>query len=647
MMVGLRERFPELRTLLFLSGMAVVLGFLGGAIAYVLYSMIGLVTNALFFGRLSWQFANPFDAPFLNSPWRFLVILIPALGGLLVSLMIRYGSSKISGHGEPETIEAILTSRSRIQPKVGILKPVSAAVTIGSGGPFGAEGPIIQTGGAVGSLIGQILRVTSAERKILLASGAAAGMAAILGTPVAAILFVIELLLFEFRPRSFIPVAIASAIGGIMHYTLFSPGPLFAVVPALISFGPLYGLGGLPFIAGLGVLCGFVGSALTKLLYRLEDAFRALPMNEFFIPIVGGGIVGVLGFFDPSILGTGYDLIQGVLSTQYAANLVVGAALFLVALLLLKALAWTVALSTGSSGGTLAPLFMIGGAFGAFIGVLFNAVAPGFGLTVSACAIIGMTAVFAAASRATLASIVFGAEVTGIYTVGNVSALVPIVVGCVLADIVAIYLLGEETVMTGKLARRGLRVKHEYEANLLDMVLVSEVMTAKPRSVPTALPAVDLRAMIADLERPEYHMRSFPVVDQANRVVAVVTRTDLFRERAHLEGRTVFDVGTKNPIAVHPDDSIYAALQKMVWRHVGHLPVVDAQGKLVGYLSRGDIHNAWKKKLSEEGIREEGLHIRRPAPPPGGRKPENTASPFRPDNEGGGIIGKDPARRAP
>jgi len=605
-------RLQVLRQIAFLSVMAVFLGFAGGAVAYLLFHMIGLVTNLLFYGRLSIDFVNPFDAPFLQTPWRFLVILIPALGGLLVALMIRYGSSKISGHGEPETIEAILTSRSRIQPRVGVLKPISAAVSVGSGGPFGAEGPIIQTGGAAGSLIGQILRVTTTERKILLACGAAAGMAAILGTPLAAILFVIELLLFEFRPRSFIPVAIASAVGALMHYLLFAPAPLFAVDPTLLGFGPYFGLGGLPLVAVLGLLCGVVGSYLTKLLYQLEDAFRRLPVPEFFVPVVGGAVVGVIGFADPSVLGTGYDLIQEVLSTPYAANVLVGSVLFLLALLVLKAVAWTIALSTGSSGGTLAPIFMMGGTFGALVGLLFNAADPGLGLTVSACAIIGMAAVFAAASRATLASIVFGAEVTGIYTVGNVSALVPIAVACVIADAVAIYLLGEETVMTGKLARRGLRVRHEYEANLLDMIPVSEVMSDRPRTVPATTAALDLRALMEDIEKPEYHIRSFPVVDAAGKVVAVVTRNDLFRERKRLEGKTVLEVGTKGPVTVRRDDSIYTALQKMVWKHVGHLPVVDEESKPVGYLSRGDLHRAWEKKLSEEGIREGGLHIRRP-----------------------------------
>ncbi len=612
------NRAAELREIAFLSGMAVLLGFIGGGIAYALYTFIGIVTNALFFQQASLQFANPFQASWLQTftPLRLLVIVIPAFGGLLVSIMARYGSRKISGHGEPETIEAILTNRSRIQAKVGILKPVSAGITIGTGGPFGAEGPIIQTGGAAGSLIGQFLNVTTAERKIMLASGAAAGMAAILGTPMAAILFVIELLLFEFRARSLIPVAIASAIGGICHYALIDNKPLFQVAPTNMGFGPVYGLGGLPLIALLGVLSGVVGSLLTKLLYNLEDVFKRLPVNEFYIPILGGAIVGAIGFFDPSILGTGYVLIESNLNTTFAANLAVGVGLGFLALLVLKALAWTVALSTGSSGGTLAPLFMMGGAFGGIVGLLYQAAFPGLGLTVSACAVVGMVAVFAAASRATLASIVFGAEVTGVYLVGNLSTLastfVPLMVACVAADAVAFYLLGSETVMTGKLTRKGIRVQQEYEANLLSMILVSEVMSKTPRAVPSTTPAVELRALIADIERPEYHMRSFPVTDAAGKVVAVVTRMDLFRERNGLEGKTVYDIGTKRPVTVNPDDTIYTALQRMVWRHVGHLPVVDDDGRPVGYLSRGDIHTAWKRKLSEEGIREGRLHIRRP-----------------------------------
>ncbi len=633
-MAEVNVRLQDFKEIVFLSLLAVVLGFAGGGVAWLLYHMIGLVTNALFFGQLSANFANPFDSPLVTSPYRFLLILIPGLGGLLIAIMIRYGSSKISGHGEPETIEAILTTGSRIQPRVGLLKPVSAAVTVGSGGPFGAEGPIIQTGGAVGSLLGQVLRVTTAERKIMLASGAAAGMAAILGTPIAAVLLVIELLLFEFRPRSFIPVAIASAVGGIMHYALISganglPGPLLPVTGS-VSFGEgLFGLAGLPFFAVLGLAAGLFATVLVRGLYWMEDVFQKIPINRFYIPMLGGLIVGGVAYVRPEILGTGYDLIAGVLNGSVSSGGSLNGAYtwtlgFLLMLFAAKAFTWIVALSSGSSGGTLAPLFMVGAAFGGFCGLLMNAAVPSSGITISAFAIVGMSAVFAAASRATFASIMFGAEVTGIYLApSRVEVFIPIVIGCVVADAVAIYVMGEETVMTGKLARRGIRVKHEYEANLLDMVLVSEVMSRKTRSVPATLPAADLRDLVANIETPEYHMRSFPVLDAAGKVIAVVTRSDLFRDRDHLEGRTVLDVGTKDPVTVHPDESIYMALQRMVWRHVGHLPVVDERGRLVGYLSRGDIHNAWKKKLSEEGIREGGLHIRRPAANSGTKPPGN------------------------
>ena len=611
------DRFLEFREMVFLASMAVLLGFASGAVAFILYHMIGLVTNALFYGRIDAGFANPFDAPIVNSPYRFLLVLIPALGGLVIAFLIRWGSSKISGHGEPETIEAILTNRSRIQPRVGLLKPISAAVTIGSGGPFGAEGPIIQTGGAVGSLLGQVLRVTTTQRKILLASGAAAGMAAILGTPIAAVLLVVELLLFEFRPRSFIPVAIASGIGGIMHYALIGPGPLLPVT-APVSFGTeLFGLAGLPLFAVLGVAAGLFATVLVRGLNGMENAFRKLPLRPFVVPVIGGLLVGGIAFFEPDVLGTGYDLIAGVLNGKVASSGSLNGALtwslgFLLVLFAAKALAWIVALASGSSGGTLAPLFMVGAAFGGFCGILLDTADPAGGVTVSAFALVGMSAVFAAASRATLASIFFGVEVTGVYlTPSRLEAVIPIAIGCVVADLVAIYVMGEETVMTGKLARRGIRVRHEYQANLLDMVRVSEVMAPNPRAVRATMAAVDLGDLIADVARPEYHMRRFPVVDASRRVVAIVTRSDLFRERDHLRGRTVLDVATREPAVARPDETIYAALTRMVWRQVGHLPVVDKEGRLVGYLSRGDIHRAWAMKLSEDGDREAVLGFRR------------------------------------
>ncbi len=585
----------QFREIAFLSVLAVFLAFAAGAAAFVLYHLIGFFTNVFYYGRLSWDFADPANGPVAGTPWS---IAIPVIGGILVAIMIRYGSEKISGHGIPEAMEAVLTSRSKIEPRVGILKPLSAAVAIGSGGPFGAEGPIIQTGGAIGSIVGQVLRMTAAERRTLLACGAAAGMAATFGTPVAAILLVIELLLFEFRARSFIPVAIASAIGALVHVSAFGPGLLFAV-SAGITFG---GLPELPVFALLGALCGLLAAFLTKSLYRLEDLALRIPVDKFWFPVFGGLVVGIIGMFAPRILGVGYDTLQDIL-TEPAVLI----ATILLVLFVGKMLAWLLALSLGTSGGVLAPLFLIGGAFGALVGAAILSADPAFPVSTAAFALVGMAALFGAASRATFTSIVFAVEVSG-----AVSGTIALLVGCVIADAVMILLMGDTTIMTGKLARRGLRVKHEYESNLLDMVPVSEVMSRRPRAVAATMPAAELRAMIADIEKPEYHLRSFPVADASGKVLAVITRNDLYRERAHIDGKTVLDIGTKDPVVVHPDESIYAALQRMVGRQVGHLPVVDDEGTLVGYLSRGDVNRAWAKRLAEEGLREEGLRIRRP-----------------------------------
>lgn len=597
-------RIHEFRGIVFLSVAAVLLGFAAGGAAYVLYHLIGFFTNLFYYSRLSWDFVDPAGGPLAGTPWS---IGVPVIGGILVAVMIRYGSEKISGHGIPEAMEAVLTGRSKIQPRVGVLKPLSAAVAIGSGGPFGAEGPIIQTGGAVGSILGQFFRVTAAERRTLLACGAAAGMAATFGTPIAAILLVIELLLFEFRARSFIPVAIASGIGALLHAVAFGPGPLFPV-PVGTSFG---GLGELPVFGLLGVLCGALAALLTRALYGLEDLALRLPVSRFWFPAIGGFAVGLIGLVAPRILGVGYDTLRNILNEP--ALLI---ATTLVVLLAAKLVAWLIALSFGTSGGVLAPLFLIGGAFGALFGVAVLTLDPAYAVSSAAFALVGMAAVFGASSRATFASVVFAMEVSGAF-----SGAVALLVACVVADGVMILLMGDTTIMTGKLARRGLHVRHEYEANLLDMIPVSDVMATKPLAVPAAMPATEFESRIADIERPEYHMRSFPAVDSKGKVVAVITRNDLFRERDRLEGRTVFQVGTHDPVAVRPDDSIYTALQRMVWRHVGHLPVVDDDGRLKGYLSRGDILRAWKKKLSEEGERDETLRIRRAAKPP--RAPEN------------------------
>ncbi|TLZ46128.1 MAG: chloride channel protein [Methanobacteriota archaeon] len=605
---ALGTHLPRVSQIFALSVFSSGIALLAGAAAFALYHLIGFFTNLFYYERISWEFVDPANGPVAGTPWS---IGVPVIGGLLVALLIRFGSEKISGHGIPEAMEAIITGRSKIQPRVGLLKPISTAIAIGSGGPFGAEGPIIQTGGTVGSIFSQFFRLTSGERRTLLACGAAAGMAATFGTPIAAVLLVIELLLFEFRARSFIPVAIASAIGTRMHFLMFSQGPLFPV-PAGTNFG---GLTELPIFAAFGVVCGVLAVVLTRALYGLEDAFVRLPIERFWYPALGGVAVGLLGFVVPRVLGVGYDTIQDILTDP---RMLVAAVL--VVLLVAKASAWLVALSTGTSGGVLAPLFVTGGAFGALFGVLFKDLDPTFVVPAAAFALAGMAAVFGAASRATFAAIVFAAEVSGAY-----AGLVSILVSCVVADAVMILFMGDRTIMTEKLARRGLLVRYEYETNLLDVVPVSRIMASDVVRAPADLPVSEFAARLGDPSRPESKLRSFAVTNGTGRLVGVVTRSDLARGGEATVPKKVLEVATHHPFVVRPEQPCSVALEAMVMHDIGHLPVVDRDERLVGYLSRGDLLRAWRRRIQEEREREIGFRLWRrtasgaasdPRPPP-------------------------------
>src|SRR3954466_6559178 len=371
----------------FLSG---AIGLLAGLIAFALYKLIGLFTNLIFNHRWSAEFVSA-RAHTLGL-W---VIVVPVIGGLIVGLMAKYGSSKIKGHGIPEAMEAVLVSGSRIQPRVAILKPISAAIAIGTGGPFGAEGPIIQTGGAIGSLLGQVLHTTAAERKVLLACGAAAGMSATFNTPIAGVILAIELLLFEFKSRSFIPLVIASTLATAMHLLLMGKSPMFEV--GHVEFGVPYAL---PWYVLLGLVCGLAAVGFTKLLYWVEDHFERLPVDPMWWPAIGALGLGVIGYFVPRVLGVGYDTISDILTTKLALGT-------LLIVLVFKSLALVVSLGSGTSGGLLAPMFMASAAMGSAFAMVINQFVPGAHLSPGAFALVAMGAVFGAASRATFAFIIF------------------------------------------------------------------------------------------------------------------------------------------------------------------------------------------------------------------------------------------------
>jgi chloride channel protein, CIC family len=456
-----------------LSGVALVIGVGATFLAVLLLRLIAISTNLFYYHRFSSVYVSP-----AGSPLGHWMVVVPVLGGVIVGLMARFGSDKIRGHGIPEAIEAILLNRARVDAKIAILKPISAAIAIGSGGPFGAEGPIIMTGGAFGSLIAQWIRLTDAERTTLLVAGAAAGMSATFATPVAAILLAVELLLFELRPRSLVPVAIASATAAILRGYLLGPGPLFRM--PVVS-----GVDRISFAVGavlLGAFVGLVAAGMSRMMYAFEDLFERLPIHWMWWPALGGIGIGVGGLFFPRGLGVGYDNIAQLLRGDAPLALIVG-------ILLAKSLMWAFSLGSGTSGGVLAPLLMIGGAVGAMAGRFGHA-----SVEMQACwALIGMGAMLAGSLGVPLTAILFSLEVTHC-----LPALVPLVLGCTTAYLVTALLM-PRSILTEKLSRRGYHLTREYGIDPLEIVIVRDLMSSVDEDVvPGGKSALPERFIYAD-----------------------------------------------------------------------------------------------------------------------------------------------------
>ncbi|HVZ55685.1 MAG TPA: chloride channel protein [Chitinophagaceae bacterium] len=463
----IRRTGPVNRRVFFLSIQVVINAIFIGLVAKVLVYLIDLITNLVFYGRFSLASTSP-----AGNSLGWLVVLVPVVGGLLVGLMARYGSKAIQGHGIPEAMERIILAESRIPPAITFLKPLSAALSIGTGGPFGAEGPIIATGGAFGSLTGQWMHISASERKIVLAAGACAGMSAIFGSPLAAVLLAVELLLFEFSARSIIPVSLGCITGAGMHMLLFGTGPVFAMPPI-----PVPGNGALVAYVVLGAIIGVLASLVSKSVYAIEDLFEKLPIHWMWWPALGALVVGIVGIFAPHTMGVGYDNIQYLLKGNWTLTM-------LVTLSLLKYISWSISLGSGTSGGTLAPLFTIGGACGALLGLLCLQWLPGAGINVATAALVGMAAMFAGASRALLTSIVFALETTG-----QLHGLLPLLGGCVAAYFVSFFLM-KGSIMTEKIQRRGVKTPDSYEPDVLRLVSVGEL--AEPVEQPDpGLPVIE------------------------------------------------------------------------------------------------------------------------------------------------------------
>lgn len=583
---------PEFR-LLRVSVLAVLIGIFAGIVAELLHELIGLVTNIVFYGRLETEIVSP-----LESSLGAGIILIPAIGGLLIGLMAKYGTPLVRGHGIPEAMEAVLLKKSRIPPKVALLKPLSAAISIGSGQPFGAEGPIIQTGAAIGSLLGQVLTTPTTERKVLLACGSAAGLAATFGTPIAAVIFAIELLMFEFRARSFIPLALASTVATAVHMTILGSQPVFPVGD--VQFGSPINL---IFFLGLGVICGGVAALLTRLLYVIEDAFHRLPVTTYLYPALGGLFVGIVGYLVPRLIepgvdvfGPGYYVIGNILDGTYAFG-------FLLVLLISKAGVWLVSLGSGTSGGVLAPVFMIGAALGAIFGLVMREIFPGMDAAPVAFAMAGMAAVFGSSTRATFASIVFVFEMTQRY-----EAILPVMFASVVADVVVNHLT-RTSILTEQLRRGGVMVHHEYEADVLEMIPVSKVMTDDPVLIPATMTVRELITRIDERDpRLTRHLALF-IMNEQDKLCGIVTRGDLLKAlREEMHEESVLTAGTPDVIFTYPDASVRTALNQILRNDIGRLPVVSRSdpGCVVGYLSRANVLGAYVQQMNDEAVHDEG-----------------------------------------
>lgn len=570
------------KRLLQISLLSIAVAIAISLIAKVLIYLINLVTNISFYGTFDLGFHSP--AANQLGLW---VILIPAIGGVLVGIMALYGSKAIRGHGIPEAMEQILTNQSKIKPSIAFLKPVSSAIAIGTGGPFGAEGPIIATGGALGSTLGQLFKITSNERKIILAAGATAGMSAIFGTPIAAIFLAIELLLFEFSPKAILPVALACITGAAGHQLLFESGPVFPMPDVAIPSN--FALGIYSFI---GIVIGFISLGLTKIVYYIEDAFEKLPVHWMWWPAIGGLAVGVIGYFFPHTLGVGYENITGMLSGKVPLAIMLSLCFF-------KFLSWAIALGSGTSGGTLAPLLTIGGAAGAIFGSLILSFFPDSGISIPMAALVGMSAMFAGASRAYLTSITFALEATM-----QSHALLPLLGACTGSYLVSFFFM-ENTIMTEKIARRGVYTPDSYEPDILRKITVSQVIK-KDLLVLSAENTIREIRDFFDVNPPlENH---FLVVDEKGSFNGAITISSLYNKNLDPES-AVSAILKRNLPSIKSNDNLARAVTLMSQSDEELLPVLSSteENTVIGMLTYKDVLSAYKLYLREN--QEAGVNL--------------------------------------
>jgi H+/Cl- antiporter ClcA/CBS domain-containing protein len=569
--------------------MAVAIGAVGACVAWLLLRLIGLFTNLFYYQRLSTVFASP-----TGNHLGVYAIAVPVIGSLIIGLMARYGSEQIRGHGIPEAIESILMNGSRIRPRLAILKPLSAAISIGSGGPFGAEGPIIMTGGAVGSIIAQFFHLTSMERRTLLVAGAAAGMSATFAAPLSSVLIAVELLLFEWKPRSAIPVALASATACAVRRYLLGPGPLFPVPAHPVYIGPI-GLVGCVFA---GLAAGALSALLTLGVYAAEDLFKRLPIHWMWWPAIGGVFVGLGGLIFPQALGVGYDTIGMLLSGDAPLKIFAG-------VLIVKSAIWMISLGSGTSGGVLTPLLMMGAALGGVESLFLPHFGLGFWPLVSMGAILGGT------MRSPFTGIVFAIELTH-----DLNMLLPLLVACFLAHAFTVLTL-KRSILTEKISRRGYHLSREYGLDPLEILFVREVMRTNIVALPNDGTLQKAHELVHHERRPKGQYL-FPVVDSERGLRGVVTRKDLMNsldERPGLEqAARISDIACTEPLVAFADEPLGVVVRRMAESGLTRFPVLDPlDRRLVGMISLNDLLGARIQSLEDERARERVLRIRMPS----------------------------------
>jgi len=571
--------FTTDRRLFPLSGLALLAGTFGVMAGWLLLRMIGLINNLVYYGVWSTKMMPPGGA-LHHGQLALWTILIPAGGAVVIGIMARYGSEKIRGHGIPEAIEAIMLGGSKLDLKVAILKPISSAISIGTGGPFGAEGPIIMTGGAAASLMAQCVSLTDSERKTLLVAGACAGMTAVFGTPVAAILLAIELLLFELKPRSVIPVAVACITAAVERRFVLTPAPLFPYTGSVIV-DPLHALGWV----GLGLAAGFGSALLTIMVYGAEDYFEKLPIHWMWWPVLGGLVVGIGGLIDPLALGVGYPDIAHLL----AGLLIGGAALRLV---LVKSVIWAVALGSGTSGGVLAPLLIMGGALGAVAAPMLPHAAPGFW------AVVGMAAMMGGTMRAPLTSTLFAVEITG-----NHLILLPVITAS-MASMAVTVLLMKRSILTEKIARRGHHLTREYSIDPLAVARAAEIMASPAETLASDM---TIGAAIDFFLGENAQHRAYPITDDSDRPIGLVSRADIL---TWIGSAASSDLSLASATAGRPlvtawsGEMAITIAARMITKDSPRIPIIDDAGKLCGIISRADLLRVHHQVVAAETKRE-------------------------------------------